>query len=186
MPLILASGSPSRKELLQGIGITPDHIVIPSVDETPLKGEGAKEYVKRIALLKARTVREKNPKAYILAADTAVEARHKIFVKATTPEDARQMLELFSGRRHRVYTAICLISPEGHESSRMIATRLTFKHLTPQEIESYIASGEWEGKAGAYAIQGKAGKFVKFISGSYTNVMGLPLYETDCLLQGLK
>lgn len=186
MPLVLASGSPRRKELLQSIGVTPDDIVIPSVDETPEKGEGAKSYVNRVALLKARTVHEKNPKAYILAADTAVEARHKIFTKATTAEEARQMLELFSGRRHRVYTAICLITPDGKESARTVTTRLTFKHLTPQEIDSYVASGEWEGKAGAYAIQGNAGKFVKFISGSYTNVMGLPLYETDCLLQGLK
>ena len=186
MTFILASGSPRRKELLQSLGFIPDQIVTPSVDETPLRGEGAKEDVKRVAFLKARTVYIMNPKAYVLAADTAVEARHKIFLKATSLDDARQMLALFSGRRHRVYTAVCLITPEGKEGSRVITTRLTFKRLTPQEIESYLASGEWEGKAGAYAIQGGAAKFVKFISGSYTNVMGLPLYETDCLLKGLK
>ena len=185
MPLILASGSPRRKELLESIGVVPDKILTPTVDETPLKGEGGKEYVQRVALLKAQTVHTSNPKAYVLAADTVVEARRKIFLKAANLDEAKKMLELFSGRRHRVYTAVCGISPEGKQILRLVTTRLSFKRLTSHEIDDYLATGEWEGKAGAYAIQGLAAKFVKFISGSYTNVVGLPLYETDSLLKGL-
>jgi septum formation protein len=185
MTFILASSSPRRKELLESIGIVPDQILGPHVDETPLKGESIKTYVQRIALLKAYAIHAQNPAAYVLAADTAVEARRQIFLKAETSIDARKMLELFSGRRHRVYTAICGISPEGKEASRLVITRLTFKRLTLHEIDAYVATGEWEGKAGAYSIQGRAAKFVKFISGSYTNVVGLPLYETDCLLKGI-
>lgn len=185
MPFILASSSPRRKELLESIGIIPDKILAPHVDETPLKGESIKTYVQRIAILKARVIHAQNPNAYVLAADTAVEARRQIFLKPENPEEAKETLELFSGRRHRVYTAICAISPEGKEASNLVTTRISFKSLSAQEIESYISTGEWEGKAGAYSIQGRAAKFVKFISGSYTNVVGLPLYETDCLLKGI-
>lgn len=185
MPFILASSSPRRKELLESIGLIPDQILSPDVDESPLKGEEIKPYVKRIAILKARAIHTQNPTAYVLAADTAVEARRKILLKAETQEEARTMLTSFSGRRHRVYTAICAISPEGKEISNLVTTRISFKRLSAQEIKSYISTGEWEGKAGAYSIQGQAAKFVKFISGSYTNVVGLPLYETDCLLKGI-
>lgn len=185
MPFILASSSPRRKELLESIGVIPDQILAPHVDETPLKGEGIKTYVQRIALLKARAIHTQNPAAYVLAADTSLEARRQIFLKAETLSEARKMLELFSGRRHRVYTAVCAISPEGKEASRLVTTRITFKRLSSQEIDAYVATGEWEGRAGAYSIQGRAAKFVKFISGSYTNVVGLPLYETDCLLKGI-
>lgn len=185
MPFILASSSPRRKELLESIGLIPDQILAPHVDETPLKGESIKIYAQRIALLKARAIHTQNPTAYVLAADTAVEARRQIFLKAETPEEAKKMLELFSGRRHRVYTAICAISPEGKEALNLVTTRISFKRLSREEVETYIATGEWEGRAGAYSIQGRAAKFVKFISGSYTNVVGLPLYETDCLLKGI-
>lgn len=185
MTFILASSSPRRKELLESIGVIPDQILAPHVDETPLKGEDIKAYVRRIALLKARAIHTQNPSAYVLGADTAVEARRQIFLKAETPADARKTLELFSGRRHRVYTAICAISPKGKEVSNLVTTRISFKRLSTQEIEAYISTGEWEGKAGSYSIQGRAAKFVKFISGSYTNVVGLPLYETDCLLRGV-
>lgn len=185
MPFILASSSPRRKELLESIGIIPDQILAPHVDETPLKGEDIRSYAQRIALLKARAIHTQNPAAYVLAADTAVEASRQIFLKAETSAEARKTLELFSGRRHRVYTAVCAISPEGKEVSRLVATRISFKRLSPQEIDAYVATGEWEGRAGAYSIQGQAAKFVKFISGSYTNVVGLPLYETDCLLKGI-
>lgn len=182
--LILASSSPRRKELLESIGIVPDKILSPSVDETPLKGEAIKAYALRIAVLKARAVHSQYPKAYVLAADTVVEARRRIFLKAADSEEARAMLKVFSGRRHRVHTAVCVLSPVGKEASRLVTTRLTLKRLSDQEIEDYVATGEWEGKAGAYAIQGRAAKFIKFISGSYTNVVGLPLYETDGLLRG--
>jgi septum formation protein len=185
MKFILASSSPRRLELLASIGLNPDHIMSPEVDETPLKGEGIRAYVKRIALLKAQAVHSQLPDAYVLAADTSVEMGRRILLKAENKEDARQMLKRYSGRRHKVYTAVCVISPTGKEVCRVLVTRISFKRLTEDEIEDYIASGEWEGKAGGYAIQGKAAKFIKFISGSYTNVVGLPLYETDCLLKGL-
>ncbi len=185
MKLILASSSPRRLELLKSIGLIPDQIMSPDVDETPLKGEGTRVYVKRIAVLKARAIHSQIPEAYVLAADTSVEIGRRILLKAENKEDARQMLKRYSGRRHKVYTAVCVLSPTGREACRVLITRISFKRLTEEEIEDYLNSGEWEGKAGGYAIQGKAAKFVKFISGSYTNVVGLPLYETDCLLKGL-
>lgn len=185
MRLILASSSPRRLELLASMGIIPDQILSPDVDESCVKGELVRDYVKRIAHLKARAVHNQFPEAYVLAADTVVEIGRKIVLKAETLEGAKQILAQLSGRRHRVYTGICVLSPQNKESSRVVITRLSFKRLSQDEIEDYLASGEWEGKAGAYGIQGRAGKFVKFISGSYTNVVGLPLYETDSLLKGL-
>lgn len=185
MKLVLASSSPRRKELLASIGLVPDQILSPEVAETLLKGEAIRAYVKRIAILKARAVHSQIPQAYVLAADTSVEIGRRILLKAKNRENARQMLKLHSGRRHRVYTGVCALSPEGKEACRVLVTRISFKRLSEKEIEDYLDSGEWEGKAGGYAIQGKAAKFVKFISGSYTNVVGLPLYETDCLLKGL-
>ena len=185
MKFILASSSPRRQELLASIGMLPDQILSPDVDETPLKNEGIREYVKRIAILKARTVHGQVSEAYVLAADTSVECGRRILLKATDKEDARKMLKGYSGRRHKVYTGVCVLSPEGKEASRVLVTRISFKRLSDEEIEDYVTSGEWEGKAGGYSIQGKAAKFVKFMSGSYTSVMGLPLYETDCLLKGL-
>ncbi len=185
MQLVLASSSPRRHELLASIDLTPDRIISPQVDETPLKGENPREYVKRIAVLKARAVHSQAPDAYILAADTIVEAGRKIVLKAQDSKEAALILGRLSGRRHRVYTGVCALSPAGKEACRVVLTRLSFKRLTSDELEDYVSSKEWEGKAGAYAIQGKASKFVKFISGSYTNVVGLPLYETDCLLKGI-
>lgn len=185
MKLILASSSPRREELLTSIGLAPDDMISPQVDETPLKGESPREYVNRIAILKARTVHSQNPKAYVLAADTIVEMGRKIVLKAQDRTEAALILKRLSGRRHRVYTGVCVLSPEGKEAYSVVLTRLSFKRLTPDELKEYLSSDEWEGKAGAYAIQGKAAKFIKFISGSYTNVVGLPLYETDCLLKGV-
>ncbi len=185
MKLILASSSPRRRELLASIGVVPAQIISPEIDETAHKGEGIREYVKRIARLKARVVHVQIPEAYVLAADTSVELGKRILLKAENREEARQMLERHSGRRHKVYTAICVLSPEGKEACRVRITRISFKRLSEEEIEDYLDSGEWEGKAGGYSIQGKAAKFVKFMSGSYSNVVGLPLYETDCLLKGL-
>lgn len=185
MRLVLASSSPRRSELLASIGIIPDEIITPDADETPLKGEVPWEYSHRVALLKARTGYAISKNAYILAADTIVERNRRIILKAENETDARQILEALSGRRHRVFTTVCIISPTGKEACRTVKTRLSFKRLTPQEIDQYIASQEWVGKAGAYDIRGMAAKFITFLSGSYTNVVGLPLYETDCLLKGL-
>jgi septum formation protein len=185
MKLILASSSPRRRELLISAGFSPDQILSPDVDETPVKGEKIREYVKRIAILKARAVHSQVPNAFVLAADTSVECGRRILLKAEHKEEARQMIQGYSGRRHRVYTAVCGLSPEGKEACRVVMTRIALKRLSDQEIDAYLETGEWEGKAGAFAIQGKAAKFVKFMSGSYTNVLGLPLYETDCLLKGL-
>lgn len=185
MNLVLASSSPRRRELLASIGIIPDEILSPDVDETPLKDEAIRSYVKRIALLKARTIHSLVSDSYVLSADTAVYARHKIILKASTAEEAFDLLKKLSGRRHNVLTGVCAISPEGREACRVATTKITFKRLSDTEIKKYIAAGEWQGKAGAYSIQNRAAAFVKNINGSYSNVVGLPLYETDCLLKGL-
>lgn len=185
MKLILASSSPRRRELLGSIGIVPDQIMSPDVDESHLKGEGTREYVKRMATLKARAVHAQISDAYVVAADTVVEMGGKVVLKAQDREEASSIITRLSGRRHKVYTGVCVLSPQGKEAYRVVLTRLTIKRLTSEEIEAYLHSKEWEGKAGAFSIQGRGGKFVKFISGSYTNVLGLPLYETDCLLKGL-
>ncbi len=185
MKLILASSSPRRRELLSSIGLIPDKIISPAVDESPLKEEGIREYVKRIARLKAGVIHVQFPQAYVLAADTAVGLGRHILLKAENKEEARDMLRRYSGRRHKVYTGVCVLSPEGKEACRIVSTRISFKRLTEEEMDAYLDSSEWEGKAGGYSIQGRAAKFVKSISGSYPNVVGLPLYETDCLLKGL-
>jgi len=185
MKLILASSSPRRLELLASIGIVPHQIISPDINENPLKHESIGHYVRRIACLKAQAVHQQTPQAYVLAADTAVELGGKIILKAQQQEEARAILTRLSGRRHRVYTGVCVISPEGKEACRTVLTRLSLKRLSKEELDDYLDSKEWEGKAGAFSIQGKSSRFVKFISGSYTNVVGLPLYETDCLLKGV-
>ncbi len=185
MKLILASSSPRRRELLASVGLVPDQILSPEVDEVPFQGEEVRHYVKRIALLKGRAVHAQVAGAYVIAADTAVEVGGKIILKPENHEEAHQLLARLSGRRHRVYTGVCVLSPQGKEACRVVVTRLSLKRLTSDEIENYIASGEWEGKSGAFSIQGPGAKFVKFISGSYTSVVGLPLYETYTLLKGL-
>jgi septum formation protein len=185
MKLILASSSPRRRELLALLGLTPDQIISPEVNETPLKNEVPRDYVQRVAIEKARAVHFRVPEAYILAADTIVERGRKIVLKAENEAEARRILESLSGRRHRVYTTVCVISPDGKEACRTVLTRLSFKRLSGEDLEAYLHSKEWEGKAGAYGIQGMAAKFVTYLSGSYTNVIGLPLYETECLLNGL-
>jgi septum formation protein len=185
MKLILASSSPRRRELLASLGVTPHQIISPEIDETPLKKEAPQDYVKRIAVEKAKAVHLRVPDAYILAADTIVERGRKIILKAENAGDARRILVSLSGKRHRVYTSVCVISPDGKEANRTVLTRLSFKRLMDEDLEAYLRSKEWEGKAGAYGIQGMAAKFVTYLSGSYTNVIGLPLYETECLLKGL-
>jgi septum formation protein len=184
-PLILASASPRRVELLAQIGVRPTLILPAHVDETPLDGESPREAAKRLAYLKAREIHKDHPSACILAADTVVAVGRRMLGKADDEAHARRYLELLSGRSHRVIGGLCVLAPGGREVLKAITTHVTFKRLTPAEIDGYLASGEWRDKAGAYAIQGRAGAFVKSLNGSYSNVVGLPLFETAGALKGL-
>jgi septum formation protein len=182
--LILASASPRRLALLAQIGIVPDHILATDIDESPLKDEMPRPLAQRLARAKAAAASTSAPDAYVLAADTVVALGRRVLPKAETMEQARQCLNLLSGRRHRVMTALVFAKPGGKCSERLVESVVGFARLTPQQIDAYLADGEWHGKAGGYAIQGKAASFVRFISGSYSNVVGLPLYETAQLLRG--
>ena len=182
LPLILASASPRRLQLLQQIGITPHQVIVSSIDETPHKNESPPLYAKRIAMEKALAVAAKHPDAIILAADTVVACGRRILPKAEDENSVRKCLQLLSGRRHRVMTAICLKTPKGL-SQKLMLTQVQFSRLREADITQYIASREWDGKAGGYAIQGLAAGFIPRINGSYSNVVGLPLAET---LQMLK
>jgi septum formation protein len=188
--LVLASGSPRRIELLQQAGIEPDLIVPADVDETPLRAEHPRSLAKRLAHEKATRALAKLKReetwdgGYVLAADTVVAVGRRILPKAELVDEASNCLRLLSGRSHRVYSGICLITPEGKVRQKLVESRVRFKRLSREELESYLASGQWRGKAGGYAIQGLAGTFVVKLVGSYTNVVGLPLYETIGLLAG--
>lgn len=184
IPLILASASPRRVDLLKEAGITPNQIIPADIDETKLKGEKPSELVVRLAIGKARAVAAQHPGSAILAADTTVAVGRRIMEKPADEAEARQFLELMSGRRHRVYGGICLITPDGRERSRLCETAVQFKRLSEVEISHYLASREWDGKAGGYAIQGIAAGYVSFLSGSHSNVVGLSLYDTLNLLAG--
>lgn len=184
-PLILASASPRRLALLRQAGYEPDSIEPAEIDETPHPGELPRPLARRLAMEKARFLTERRPGAWILAADTVVACGRRILPKPTTPEAARDCLVLLSGRRHRVFGSVRVIDPAGNGRSRDVVTAVAFKRLSPDEIESYAAGGEWQDKAGGYAIQGRAGAFVRFLGGSYFNVVGLPLYETVTLLEGM-
>jgi septum formation protein len=184
IPLILASSSPRRVELLKEAGITPDKILPADIDETKLKGEKPDALVVRLAAQKARTIAARYPDHAILAADTTVAVGRRIMEKPVDEAEARSFLALMSGRRHKVYGGICLITPDGRERSRLVTTTVQFKRLSEPEIRHYLASREWDGKAGGYAIQGLAAGFVSFISGSHSNVVGLSLYDTINLLTG--
>ena len=181
-PLILASASPRRLELLARIGIVPQQVIPAEIDETPQQGELPGPYALRVSLAKARAVAARHPGIPVLAADTVVACGRRILPKAESEAEARHCLDLLSGRRHRVYTALALIDAQGRERTRLSMTQLRFKRLSPEEKESYLQCGEWRGKAGGYAIQGRAAAFIPWISGSYENVMGLPLYEAAQLL----
>ena len=189
-PLVLASGSPRRLALLQQIGIEPDALVPADVDETPHKSEMPRILAARLAAEKAATahgVAGRNPDlkgCFTLAADTVVCVGRRILPKCDLMDEAADCLRLLSGRPHRVYTGVTMITPRGGRRHRLVETRLRFKRLSAQEIDVYLASGEWRGKAGGYAIQGLAGSFVVKLVGSYTSVVGLPLYETLSLLVG--
>lgn len=183
-PLILASASPRRLDLLRQIGIEPDQVDPAEIDETPAPGELPAAHAGRVAQEKAAVVAARHPGAFVLAADTVVGVGRRILPKAETEADARACLALLSGRRHRVHGGICLVTLDGRKLTRRIETIVAFKRLTPAEIDAYVASGEWQGKAGGYAIQGRAAALVRWLSGSYTNVVGLCLHETAKLLDG--
>ena len=183
--LVLASASPRRMDLLRQVGVTPDAVVAAEIDETPLKTETPRQTALRLAVAKAAKVAETHGDAYVLAADTVVAVGTRVLPKVETPAEGRKCLELLSGRAHKVLTAVAVVAPDGRAVKRLVETRLHFKRLTPAEIDAYLQDGEGVGKAGGYAIQGKAGAFVMSIQGSYPAVVGLPLYETMNLLTGL-
>jgi septum formation protein len=182
LPLVLASASPRRLDLLAQIGIVPDRVLAPDIDETPGPDELPRVHAQRLARAKAAAVDA--PGCVVLAADTVVAAGRRILPKAETETDARRCLDLLSGRRHRVMTAVVLAAPGCRPTERLVTSIVAFARLTTPQIDAYLASGEWRGKAGGYAIQGRAGAFVRFLSGSYSNVVGLPLFETAQLLRG--
>ncbi|GIX16968.1 MAG: Maf-like protein [Rhodothalassiaceae bacterium] len=183
-PLVLASASPRRLQLLAQVRLAPSLVDAADIDETPLKKELPRHYAERLARAKLAVVAARHPGAHVLAADTVVAAGRRILPKAEDAETARACLELLSGRRHRVMTALALARPDGVVRTRLVETRVAFKRLGAEEIALYLASGEWRGKAGGYAIQGLAAAFVRQIIGSYSNVVGLPLYETVQMLIG--
>jgi septum formation protein len=175
---------------LQQAGLDADALLPTDIDETPRRGESPRAYATRIASEKAaaaaklRATRAELKESFLIAADTVVAVGRRILPKAETREEAEECLQLLSGRQHRVYSAVSLITPRGHERKRLVEARLRFKRLGSTEIEAYLATGEWRGKAGAYAIQGRAGAFLVKIVGSYSAVVGLPIYETVSLLAG--
>ncbi|HTJ90137.1 MAG TPA: Maf family nucleotide pyrophosphatase [Acidocella sp.] len=178
--VILASASPRRLALLRQIGIEPAQIFAPDIDETPLPAELPRAYAARMAAAKLRPA-----DGFTIAADTVVAAGRRILPKAETVAQAEKCLKLLSGRRHRVFTGLAIRAPDGRIASRVVASVVGFARLDAAEIAAYLASGEWHGKAGGYAIQGQAAAFVDFLSGSYSAVVGLPLHETSRLLHGL-
>jgi len=182
MRLILASASPRRRDLLARIGVAPDAVDPAAIDETPAKGELPAPHARRLADEKALAVAARYPDALVLAADTVVAAGRRILPKAEDEATARACLALLSGRRHRVHSAVTLIAPGSVVRSRLSTSIVAFKRLTDAEIQGYLASGEWRDKAGGYAIQGRAEAFVRFLSGSHSGVVGLPLFETRALL----
>jgi septum formation protein len=182
--LVLASASPRRRELLLQIGVTPTAIDPADIDETPKPRETPASYARRIALAKAQPVAARHPGAFILAADTVVACGRRLLPKADDAATARRCLLLLSGRRHRVIGGIAVIAPNGRANLRVVTTQVSFKRLSPQEIEAYIASGEWQGKAGGYGIQGRAAALIPWIGGSYSNVVGLSLSDCVAMLRG--
>lgn len=179
--LILASASPRRRELIARLGLVPDAINPADIDESPKKGELPRDYARRMAREKAEAAA--SDQGFVLAGDTVVAAGRRILPKAEDEGTARKCLELLSGRRHRVLSAIALRAPDGTLRERLSETVVQFKRLSADEIDDYIASGEWGGKAGGYAIQGLAEGLISRIQGSHSGVVGLPLYETRALLK---
>ena len=183
--LVLASASPRRLALLRQIGIEPDGVVPADIDEAPLRGELPRALAGRLACAKAAAVAGSAQDGFVIGADTVVACGRRVLPKADDEPSARRCLEQLSGRRHRVYGGLCVIGADGRMVSRVVTTIVLFKRLERQEIDMYIAHGEWRGKAGGYAVQGRAAMFVRNLSGSYSNVVGLPVFETSALLRGL-
>jgi septum formation protein len=186
-PLVLASASPRRLALLAQIGIAPDRVVPTDINERVLKAELPRAHAQRLAHAKADAAAAPggvSDNCFVLAADTVVAAGRRILGKADTEASAQACLALLSGRRHQVLTGVVLVAPDGRRSERLVTSVVAFARLTSPQIEAYLAGGEWQGKAGGYAIQGHAAAFVRFLSGSYSNVVGLPLFETAQLLRG--
>jgi septum formation protein len=183
--LVLASASPRRLDLLRQIGLEPDAIDPANADETPRPRETPRGYALRMAEAKLAAVMPRHPEAIVLAADSVVAVGRRILPKAETEAEARACLALLSGRRHKVLGGLA-IGRAGKVRTRLVETAVRFKRLERAEIEAYVQSGEWQGKAGGYAIQGRAASFVAFLSGSYSNVVGLPLFETAALLKALR
>ena len=179
--LILASASPRRRELLARLGLEPARVVHADIDETPRKGELPRDYAQRMAREKAAAVEA--TEGFVLAGDTVVAVGRRILPKAEDEATARQCLELLSGRRHRVLSAVALRAPDGTLRERLSETQVRFKRLAGEEIAAYLAGDEWHGKAGGYAIQGHAEGLIAWISGSHSGVVGLPLFETRALLR---
>ncbi|MEI9982515.1 MAG: Maf family protein [Aliidongia sp.] len=181
---VLASASPRRLDLLRQIDYAPDAVDPAELDETPGPDETPPRHAERLAVEKARAVAARHPDAWVLGADTVVACGRRILPKAEDVATARRCLELLSGRRHRVHGGVALIGPDGTTATRCVQSTVVFKRLTEIEIVWYLDSGEWHGKAGGYAIQGLAARFVREIGGSYSNIVGLPLFETAQLLGG--
>ena len=182
--LILASASPRRLDLLRQVGYAPDEVDPAALDETPGPDETPPRHAERLAIEKARAVAARHPGCWVLGADTVVACGRRILPKAEYEVTARRCQALLSGRRHRVCGGVALVAPDGALSSRCVQSTVAFKRLTKPEMEWYLASAEWHGKAGGYAIQGLAARFVREIAGSYSNIVGLPLFETSQLLGG--
>lgn len=183
--LVLASSSPRRRQLLAQVGIVPDAVIPAEIDETPGERELPGHLARRLADAKAAAVGASAGDAFVLAADTVVAVGRRILGKPAGEDEARRFLGMLSGRRHQVYGGVAAIAPDGRRAGRLVRTAVAFKRLDRSEIESYVAGGEWRGKAGGYSIQGAAGAFVPRVNGSYPNVVGLPLYETLSLLRGI-
>lgn len=184
-PLCLASASPRRLALLAQIGIVPEQILPVAIDETPQPGESPRLCARRLARAKAAAARAAGAAGFILAADTIVALGRRILPKPARVEEASAFLASLSGRRHRVLTQVVVLAPDGRAGERLVESTVSFARLTPAQIAAYLASGEWQDKAGGYAIQGRAAMFVRFLGGSHSGVVGLPLFETAQLLRGL-
>ena len=183
--LVLASASPRRESLLRQIGLDPDVVEAPDIDETPQRGELPTKLALRLATAKVAAISPNHKNAFVLAADTVVACGRRVLPKPQDRATAQACLSLLSGRRHRVHSGIAVVGPDGNPRTRLVTTMVSFKALSPADVDVYLATGEWASKAGGYAIQGFAAAFVKRLNGSYTNVVGLPLYETVALLNGL-
>ena len=183
--LVLASASPRRLDLLRQIGVRPDAVDAAELDESPLPHETPRQLALRLADAKAAHVSARQPGAHVLAADTVVAVGRRVLPKAEDEDEVRACLALLSGRAHRVLTGVAVAAPDGRRASRLVESRVRFKRLSAVDVAAYLASGEGIGKAGGYAIQGRAGALVISLQGSYSGVVGLPLYETAALLDGL-